>query len=142
VKWAERWMARAQRKADLRDERFRCHREGVRAGAWRKVSARRPVHAATTSMLYVLAGFGPGCTLEAARIGRWLCCPAPPARRRVAVQAIQALKLAFLPFLFLADIIAFRYGCGLTESGPGVSSSERKGGAVMPDPIPAPSADR
>jgi hypothetical protein len=32
VKWAERWMARAQRKAALRDERFRRHREGVCAG--------------------------------------------------------------------------------------------------------------
>jgi hypothetical protein len=30
--WAERWMARAQRKADLRDERFGRHQEGVRAG--------------------------------------------------------------------------------------------------------------
>jgi hypothetical protein len=32
VKWTERWIARAQRKADLRDERFRRHEEGVRAG--------------------------------------------------------------------------------------------------------------
>ena len=32
MKWAERWMARAQRKAYLRDERFRRHQEGVRAG--------------------------------------------------------------------------------------------------------------
>ena len=32
MKWAERWVARAQRKADLRDERFRDHQEGVRAG--------------------------------------------------------------------------------------------------------------
>ena len=32
VKWAERWMARAQRKAALRDERFRRHQDGVRAG--------------------------------------------------------------------------------------------------------------
>jgi hypothetical protein len=31
VKWAERWMARAQRKAALRDERFRRHQDGVRA---------------------------------------------------------------------------------------------------------------
>ena len=33
VKWTERWIARAQRKADLRTERFRRHEEGVRAGA-------------------------------------------------------------------------------------------------------------
>lgn len=32
VKWTERWIARAQRKADLRAERFRRHEEGVRAG--------------------------------------------------------------------------------------------------------------
>jgi hypothetical protein len=32
VKWAERWAARAQRKADLRDQRFRRHQEGVCAG--------------------------------------------------------------------------------------------------------------
>jgi len=32
VKWAERWIARAQHKADLRDERFGRHQEGVRAG--------------------------------------------------------------------------------------------------------------
>ena len=32
MKWAERWMARAQRKAALRDERFRRHQDGVRAG--------------------------------------------------------------------------------------------------------------
>jgi len=32
VKWTERWIARAQRKADLRDERFRRHQEGVCAG--------------------------------------------------------------------------------------------------------------
>lgn len=32
MKWAERWMARAQRKASLRDERFGRHQEGVRAG--------------------------------------------------------------------------------------------------------------
>jgi hypothetical protein len=32
VKWAERWMARAQRKAALRDERFRRYQDGVRAG--------------------------------------------------------------------------------------------------------------
>jgi hypothetical protein len=32
VKWTERWIARAQRKADLRDERFRRHQQGVRAG--------------------------------------------------------------------------------------------------------------
>jgi hypothetical protein len=32
VKWAERWMARAQRKAARRDERFRRHQDGVRAG--------------------------------------------------------------------------------------------------------------
>jgi hypothetical protein len=32
VKWTERWVARAQRKADLRDKRFRRHEEGVRAG--------------------------------------------------------------------------------------------------------------
>ena len=31
MKWAERWMARAQRKAGLRDERFARHQEGVRA---------------------------------------------------------------------------------------------------------------
>lgn len=32
MKWTERWIARAQRKADLRAERFRRHEEGVRAG--------------------------------------------------------------------------------------------------------------
>ena len=32
MKWTERYIARAQRKADLRDERFRRHQEGVRAG--------------------------------------------------------------------------------------------------------------
>jgi hypothetical protein len=32
VKWTERWIARAQRKADLRAERFLHHEEGVRAG--------------------------------------------------------------------------------------------------------------
>jgi len=32
VKWTERWIARAQRKADLRAERFVRHEEGVRAG--------------------------------------------------------------------------------------------------------------
>lgn len=32
VTWTERWIARAQRKADLRDARFRRHEEGVRAG--------------------------------------------------------------------------------------------------------------
>jgi hypothetical protein len=32
VKWTERWIARAQRKADLRAERFLRHEEGVRAG--------------------------------------------------------------------------------------------------------------
>jgi hypothetical protein len=32
VKWTERWIARAQRKADLRAERFRRHEEGVRTG--------------------------------------------------------------------------------------------------------------
>lgn len=32
VTWTERWIARAQRKADLRAERFRRHEEGVRAG--------------------------------------------------------------------------------------------------------------
>jgi len=32
VKWTERWIARAQRKADLRDARFRRHEDGVRAG--------------------------------------------------------------------------------------------------------------
>jgi hypothetical protein len=32
VKWAERWVARAQRRADLRAERFRRHEEAVRAG--------------------------------------------------------------------------------------------------------------
>jgi len=32
VKWAERWIARAQRKADLRAERFLRHEEGARAG--------------------------------------------------------------------------------------------------------------
>src|SRR6266571_1395819 len=32
VKWTERWIARAQRKADLRAERFLWHEEGVRAG--------------------------------------------------------------------------------------------------------------
>jgi hypothetical protein len=30
VTWTERWIARAQRKADLRAERFRRHEEGVR----------------------------------------------------------------------------------------------------------------
>jgi len=33
VKWTEQWIARAQRKSDLRAERFRRHEEGVRAGA-------------------------------------------------------------------------------------------------------------
>jgi hypothetical protein len=32
VKWTERWIARAQRKADLRAERFQKHEERVRAG--------------------------------------------------------------------------------------------------------------
>ncbi|HLK77450.1 MAG TPA: hypothetical protein VKU77_27850 [Streptosporangiaceae bacterium] len=32
MKWAERWMARAQRQAARRDERFRRHRDGMRAG--------------------------------------------------------------------------------------------------------------
>jgi hypothetical protein len=32
VKWTERWIARAQRKADLRAERFLRHQKGVRAG--------------------------------------------------------------------------------------------------------------
>jgi hypothetical protein len=32
VKWTERWIARAQRKADLRADRFLRHEEGVRAG--------------------------------------------------------------------------------------------------------------
>ena len=32
VKWTDRWIARAQRKADLRAERFLRHEEGVRAG--------------------------------------------------------------------------------------------------------------
>jgi hypothetical protein len=32
VRWTERWIARAQRKADLRAERFLRHEEGVRAG--------------------------------------------------------------------------------------------------------------
>jgi hypothetical protein len=32
VKWTERWVVRAQRKADLRAERFLRHEEGVRAG--------------------------------------------------------------------------------------------------------------
>jgi hypothetical protein len=32
VKWTERWIARAQRKADLRAERFLRHEEGMRAG--------------------------------------------------------------------------------------------------------------
>jgi hypothetical protein len=32
VKWTERWIARAQRQADLRAERFLRHEEGVRAG--------------------------------------------------------------------------------------------------------------
>lgn len=32
MKWTERWIARAQRKADLRAERFLWHEEGVRAG--------------------------------------------------------------------------------------------------------------
>jgi hypothetical protein len=32
VKWTERWIARAQRKADLRAERFRRHEEAVRTG--------------------------------------------------------------------------------------------------------------
>ncbi len=32
MKWTERWIARAQRKADLRAERFLRHEEGVRAG--------------------------------------------------------------------------------------------------------------
>jgi len=32
VTWTERWIARAQRKADLRDTRFRRHEDGVRAG--------------------------------------------------------------------------------------------------------------
>jgi hypothetical protein len=32
VKWAERWIARAQRKADLRAERFLRHEAGMRAG--------------------------------------------------------------------------------------------------------------
>ena len=32
MKWPERWIARAQRKADLRAERFLRHEEGVRAG--------------------------------------------------------------------------------------------------------------
>jgi hypothetical protein len=32
VKWTERWIARAQRQADLRAERFVRHEEGVRAG--------------------------------------------------------------------------------------------------------------
>ena len=33
VRWTERWIARTQRKADLRAERFRRHEEGVRAGS-------------------------------------------------------------------------------------------------------------
>jgi hypothetical protein len=32
VRWTQRWIARAQRKADLRAARFRRHEEGVRAG--------------------------------------------------------------------------------------------------------------
>jgi len=32
VKWTERWIARAQRTADLRAGRFVRHEEGVRAG--------------------------------------------------------------------------------------------------------------
>lgn len=32
VKWAERWVTRAQRRGDLRAERFRRHEEAVRAG--------------------------------------------------------------------------------------------------------------
>lgn len=36
VKWTERWIARAQRKADLRDERFRRHEEAVRAGTGKR----------------------------------------------------------------------------------------------------------
>ena len=32
MKWTERWIARAQRKADLRAERFRRHEEDVRTG--------------------------------------------------------------------------------------------------------------
>jgi hypothetical protein len=32
VKWTERWIARAQRKSDLRAERFRRHEEDVRTG--------------------------------------------------------------------------------------------------------------
>ena len=32
AKWTERWIARAQRKADLRAERFLRHQEGMRAG--------------------------------------------------------------------------------------------------------------
>jgi hypothetical protein len=32
VRWTERWITRAQRKADLRAARFLRHEEGVRAG--------------------------------------------------------------------------------------------------------------
>lgn len=32
MKWTDRWIARAQRKSDLRAERFRRHEEAVRAG--------------------------------------------------------------------------------------------------------------
>ena len=32
VKWTERWITRAQRRSDLRAERFLKHKEGVRAG--------------------------------------------------------------------------------------------------------------
>jgi hypothetical protein len=60
----------------------------------------------------------------------------------VAIQAIQPLKLALLPFPFLAEIIASRYGSGLTESCPVSHRVSGREVRSMSDLIPAPSADR
>src|SRR5690242_7675871 len=49
--------------------------------AWRRVSARPPVHAATTSMPYVLAGFWPGCTLVASWLHRAFMAGRPGLRQ-------------------------------------------------------------
>lgn len=56
--------------------------------------------------------------------------------------AIQALKLAFLRCPFLAEIIASRYGSGLTEWCPVSHRVSGREVRSMPDLIPAPSADR
>lgn len=66
----------------------------------------------------------------------------PPVRRGVVIRVIQPLELGFLPFPFLAEIIASRDGSGLTESCPVSHRVFGREVRSMSDLIPVPSADR